>query len=82
MLSYLTRTKHLAIQFGGGVDQAGQETLPPFLVYSDAAFADNLDRKSSDGYLFMLYNGAIDWRASKQVTVTTSSTEAELLALS
>jgi Reverse transcriptase (RNA-dependent DNA polymerase) len=82
VLSYLTRTKHLAIQFGDGIYQAGQEALPPFLVYSDAAFADNLDRKSSDGYLFMLYNGAIDWRASKQTTVTTSSTEAELLALS
>ena len=30
----------------------------------------------------MLFGGAIDWRASKQKTVTTSSTEAELLALS
>lgn len=30
----------------------------------------------------MLFNGAIDWKASKQKTVTTSSTEAELLAIS
>lgn len=27
-------------------------------------------------------NGVIDWKASKQKTVTTSSTEAELLAVS
>lgn len=29
-----------------------------------------------------MYGGAIDWRASKQKTVTTSSTEAEFLAIS
>ena len=50
---------------------------------SDAAFADDeLTRRSSDSYLFQLYCGPIDWRAAKQATVTTSSTEAELLALS
>jgi hypothetical protein len=53
-----------------------------FLCSSDAAFADDkLTRRSSDGYLFQLFGGAIDWRAAKQKTVTTSSTEAELLAL-
>ena len=30
----------------------------------------------------MLYGGPIEWKASRQKTVTTSSTEAELLALS
>lgn len=50
---------------------------------SDASFADNtLDRKSSQGYAIKLFNGLIAWRASKQDTVTTSTTEAELLALS
>lgn len=50
---------------------------------SDAAFADDQKtRKSSFGYLIQLYGGPIDWKASKQATVTTSSTEAELLALS
>jgi hypothetical protein len=33
-------------------------------------------------YLFKLFEGPVDWRASKQRTVTTSTTEAELLALS
>ena len=50
---------------------------------SDAAFADDLaTRYSTEGYLFKLFNGPIDWRSTKQKTVTTSSTEAELLALS
>ena len=39
-------------------------------------------RKSSDGFLVQLYGGLIDWKASKQRTVTTLSIEAELLALS
>ena len=49
---------------------------------SDAAFADDtVTRRSTEGYLFQLFGGAVDWRSTKQHTVTTSSTEAELLAL-
>lgn len=49
---------------------------------SDASFADNsLDRKSSQAYIPKLFGGVIGWRASKQDTVTTSTTEAELLSL-
>ena len=56
--------------------------LKVFECSSDAAFADNPDRKSSFGYLFKLFGGPIAWKATKQATVTTSSTEAELLAIS
>ena len=52
-----------------------------FHCSSNAAFADNPDQKSSHSYLFKLYESAIVWKAMKQSTVTTSSTEAELLAL-
>ena len=73
VLLYLQRTKGLALQFGGADD---------LLVASDASFADNtLDRKSSQGYAMKLFGGLIGWRANKQDTVTTSTTEAELLAL-
>lgn len=40
------------------------------------------DRKSTQAYTVRLYGGLIAWRSSKQDTVTTSTTEAELLALS
>ncbi|KAL2138857.1 hypothetical protein VTI28DRAFT_6095 [Corynascus sepedonium] len=51
-------------------------------IASNASFADNtLDRKSSQGYAIKLFDGLIAWRANKQDTVTTSTTEAELLAL-
>ncbi|EFQ86666.1 hypothetical protein PTT_18034, partial [Pyrenophora teres f. teres 0-1] len=38
--------------------------------------------KSSQGYAIKLFNGLIAWKANKQDTVTTSTTEAKLLALS
>jgi len=54
-----------------------------FRVYTNASFADEQkDWKSSQGYLFTLFGGPVAWKSGKQPTVTTSSTEAELLALS
>ncbi|KAL8310867.1 hypothetical protein RB597_001710 [Gaeumannomyces tritici] len=73
VLTYLYKTRHLALQYGGSDD---------FVIYSDASFADNSqNRKSSQAYVITLFGGIIGWRASKQATVTTSTTEAELLAL-
>lgn len=75
-LSYLNGTKALAIEYDGNSDRT-------FLGASDASFADDVvSRRSTEGYLFQLFGGSIDWRSTKQRTVTTSSTEAELLALS
>jgi hypothetical protein len=74
VLQYLQHTRGLALQLGGKDD---------FVVASDASFADNsIDRKSSQAYVMKLFGGLIGWRANKQDTVTTSTTEAELLALS
>jgi hypothetical protein len=79
IIAYLYGTHSLAIEYTGHTDC----TLQIFKCSSDAAFADDVEtRHSSDGFLFRLYSGPIDWRASKQKTVTTSSTEAELLSLS
>ncbi|RKL19990.1 hypothetical protein BFJ72_g15129, partial [Fusarium proliferatum] len=73
VIQYLSHTRHRALRFGG----PGGLT-----VASDTSFADNtLDRKSSQAYTIRLFDGLIGRRASKQNTVTTSTTEAELLAL-
>ncbi len=73
-LLYLKRHRDLGLQLGGG---------DKYLVASDASFADNTaDRKSSQGYAMKLFGGLVGWRANKQATVTTSTTEAELMALS
>ena len=64
-----------------GRDGRGKAQL--FICASDILFTDNtVDRKSSQGYIIKLFGGLIVWRVNKQDTVTTSSTEAKLLALS
>ena len=74
VLLYLYTTRSRALELGGDNQLE---------VASDASFADNtLDRKSSQGYTIKLFGGLIAWKVSKQDTVTTSTTEAELLALS
>lgn len=79
-LQYLYNTRSYCIRYGS---TPGDENLSSFICASDASFADNiLDRKSSQGYIMKLFNGAVAWRANKQDTVTTSSTEAEFLAIS
>jgi hypothetical protein len=73
LFRYLQNTRALALQLGG---------TDTFDMYSDASFADNtIERKSSQAYVMKLFGGTIGWRANKQDTVTTSTTEAELLAL-
>lgn len=73
-IRYLLGTRHYSLKLGGG---------DHFEIYSDASFADNLiDRRSSQAYVIRLFGGVVGWRANKQDTVTTSTTEAELLALS
>ena len=47
------------------------------------AFGDNsISRRSTKGYLFTLFRGAINWRSTKQTIVIKLSIEAELTALS
>ncbi|KAF4435725.1 putative retrotransposon HobS hobase [Fusarium austroafricanum] len=73
VLNYLYDTRFYGLQLGTG---------ERFEIYSDASFGDNtLNRKSSQGYAMQLFGSLVGWRANKQDTVTTSSTEAELLAL-
>jgi transposase InsO family protein len=76
VILYLYRTRFLAICY---IKKDFEDAVQ---ASSDASFADNPDRRSSGGFLFKLFGGPIDWSAKKQKTVSTSTTEAELLALS
>jgi hypothetical protein len=94
-LQYLHATKHLAIKYspsGGGeltVQSPSNDSDPindstskdVFENTADASFASSPERRSYEGFTFKLYGGLIDWAARKQATVSTSTTEAELLAL-
>ena len=78
---YLRDHKFLALEFDGRIREPTDVELA-FKGSSDASFADDLEiRRSTEGYLFKLFGGPIDWKSRKQQTVTTSTTEAELLAL-
>ena len=73
----MVKTKYLALEFDNTTleDQV-------FLIYSNIAFADNKSFKySSNGYAIKLFGGMLHFKATKQKTVTTTSIEAELLAL-
>ena len=45
-----------------------------FKCTNDASYADATTRKSTEGYLFKLFGGPIDWVSRKQQTVATSTT--------
>jgi hypothetical protein len=49
---------------------------------TDASFADAPGRLSTEGYVIFLHGGPIAWACRRQATVATSTTEAELTALS
>jgi hypothetical protein len=82
LIKYLYDTRYLAIEYSA--DSASYATLEPeFRCSTDAAFGDDIDtRKSTEGYLFKLFGGPIEWKSTRQKLVTKSSTEAELVALS
>ncbi|KAL6360878.1 hypothetical protein LRP88_06586 [Fusarium phalaenopsidis] len=75
-IRYLYITRHCSIRYGQSSE------IGIMVIASDASFADDPDtRRSSQGHLVSLFGGLITWKASRQATVTTSTTEAELLAL-
>ena len=49
--------------------------------YSDSEFVDCVNwPKSTSGYIFILADGAMSWRNSKQTLVTTSTMEVEFIS--
>ena len=67
-IGYLYHTRNYVLEYSAAAS-------PNFTGASDAAYADDTTtRKSSEWYVFRLVGGAIDWRATKQKTVTTVET--------
>ncbi|KAL1953580.1 hypothetical protein VTO42DRAFT_2583 [Malbranchea cinnamomea] len=80
VICYLRDLKDLSLVYDGSISM---NSLTLFKAYSDAAYADDpTTHHSSEGYLFSLFEGPVDWKAERQSTVITLTTEAELLALS
>jgi len=77
ILKYLYLTKDLKLVYKRNVNA---EIIDCFV---DADWAgDELDRKSTTGYIIRVYGNVIYWKSKKQGSVTKSSTAAEYVALS
>ncbi|RCI15906.1 hypothetical protein L249_1767 [Ophiocordyceps polyrhachis-furcata BCC 54312] len=74
VLEYLNHTDDLSILFSGHDNS--------IIAMSDSSFGDNHDRKSTHGFVIRVFGGVVAFKSGKEDTVTTSSTEAEFLALS
>jgi hypothetical protein len=87
-LRYLRKTINVGITFRGQENPAIQEatggpTTTGITGFTDSDWAGDVDsRKSTSGYVFLLYGGAVSWKSTKQNVVATSSTEAEYIACS
>jgi hypothetical protein len=74
VLRYLLQTIDYGIVFGGDdMDLHG---------YTDSDHASDPDtRRSTAGYVFLMFGGIISWKSKLQATVCMSSTESEYMAL-
>jgi len=73
---YLKGTRHYSVTYGGE-DHLLNENLN---IYCDADWANDVDRKSTSGYIVTMAGGAIAWSSKKQFTVALSTAEAEYIA--
>lgn len=82
VVRYLKGTMEMGLTFGRGA--ANPRRPPPYglIGYGDSNFAgDPEDRKSVMGYCFFLNGAVVSWSSKKQRTVSTSTTEAEYIAI-
>jgi hypothetical protein len=77
LIAYLHQHRNMPLRLGSGSEESVTMTS-----YVDASHAVHLDMKSQSGCAISLGIGAVYVSSKKQKTVSKSSTEAELIALS
>lgn len=78
VLRYLSATQHHVLRYECG----SHEKKPDLIGYSDADFAGCSTTSRSTSGIAILYRGQpVHWRSKRQPIVTSSTTEAELVAL-
>ncbi|GKC51697.1 retrotransposon protein, putative, ty1-copia subclass [Tanacetum coccineum] len=76
ILKYLRNTKDMFLVYGGDIKRELRVSC-----YTDAGYLkDADDMKYQTGYVFVLNEGAIDWKSTKQSIFATSSADAEYIA--
>ena len=84
VVRYLKGTMEMGLIFGRETANRHPREPPPYglIGYADSNFAgDPEDRKSVMGYCSFLNGAVVSWSSKKQRTVSTSTTEAEYIAL-
>jgi hypothetical protein len=72
ILRYLRGTVDYAISYAKGSSKLSG--------YTDAAYGNSSNLRSTSGYIFLLAGGPISWSSRKQLITATSSSEAEYIA--
>jgi hypothetical protein len=80
MLRYLSGTRTFGITYRRSKDDTDKSNL--FYGFSDTAFVNQDNGKSTSGYIFLASGGAITWKSKKQSIIALSMTESEYVALS
>ena len=80
--SHWSAAKHLLRYIRGTLDLSLTFSDQPIsLAFADADWGGNMDTcRSTTGYLFKVFGGAVAWRSRRQPTVALSTTEAEYMA--
>jgi transposase InsO family protein len=82
VLLYLAATADFAIVYRRNIENNNKEAIT-LTAYSDSDHGgDIITRKSTTGMLILFYGNVVYWRSKRQPIVTSSSTEAELVAAS
>ena len=78
VFSYLHGTSDYGLCYQG---RPGLDRVLDIRGFVDADWAGDLDqRRSTSGYVFNLFGGAVSWMSKKQSVVALSTTEAEYMA--
>lgn len=73
--------RYLKGTIDAGIEFRRTENNPDVCGFVDASFANDVNRKSVTGYVFVSAGGPICWESKKQSVTALSSTEAEYIAI-
>ena len=79
----MTTTNHTTPSYNREYSGSTLGNIPDLQLhgYSNAAFTDLVNRKSTSGYIYKLAGGLVLHKLSKQLIFTTSTTEAKYIAM-
>ena len=81
-LRYLYSTKYFEIEYSAHEKSSLMVQSNAIMkTTTDASFVNDKNKKNDEEYIFKFFENLIDWTARKQLTVITSTIEAEFLSM-